>query len=467
MRRVKDYRTYLNESWLTGSDASKIMTKIIKGEKRKIKPKEKSEIDPDLSDSGVSINTQWEYDEDYKGFLGSSPLFGGEVVLRELSEEDIDVETKEYEVISGLNKGKRGNFEWKDEGGTRYPVFDKPYNSSFTSLLGYSEEFLKTYKDNYRWKTPIPEIPGAEIVKKGDKGECEIHYKDIYQLYGKIRIYYDSNSEDPYLSYEVLDGPNSGKRGSGVTFMQPGQFNNSGVLNAFSDQNSPKFLSSEEFPFYPADISDKDYSGFVSRKNRKWKSLISTTGMSTAQYIYFSTKGIDSIEAPSEEVFESMIESVEPLNTTNQLPRIKADSRSGGGGIVNKSQYKSTDLFSSGIPEKTTSTLEDLKIKGNKWPGAILHCFPFLNDIALYAVPCKRSENPKLNFNSDLGVYGNLYFSGRFLVNPKEWKILKGEWYIDYSTKSIGIIYAFDEQGKYADIIYDPESKYPNHYSLF
>ena len=135
MRRVKDYNSFLKESYLTSHIASKTMSKILDPDaRREIRAKTQSEIESSLSDKGVTMNSQWSYIEADKGYVGSTPLFGGTVVLRELSEDE---ETSfQYEVKTGLNKGKKGPFEWKEDGKNRFPLFSAPYNSSYSDLLG-------------------------------------------------------------------------------------------------------------------------------------------------------------------------------------------------------------------------------------------------------------------------------------------------------------------------------------------
>ena len=121
MRRVKDYNTFLNEDFLTGHSLSKEITKILSPNKREIKAKSKEEIIGAM-EAGSGVGTHWTFSEPDNGFLGASALFGGNVILRELSE---DKETERvYKVLTGPNKGVSGSFEW---GGTvdKWPVFER------------------------------------------------------------------------------------------------------------------------------------------------------------------------------------------------------------------------------------------------------------------------------------------------------------------------------------------------------
>ena len=475
MRRVKDYNSFLKESYLTSHIASKTMSKILDPDaRREIRAKTQSEIESSLSDKGVTMNSQWSYIEADKGYVGSTPLFGGTVVLRELSEDE---ETSfQYEVKTGLNKGKKGPFEWKEDGKNRFPLFSAPYNSSYSDLLGPDEEFFKSYKDDYRWKSIIYDTPGIEIVKVGEKGECEIHYDDIYQLYGKVKIYYDPDIlESPYFSYKVIDGPNAGKTGNGFRVLEnagkstPLRFQGYGTPNSFSNGLTVNFIPSNKIDYPAASNSDDSYKNNinprVSKKSENYTKNFPATGFNPSQFIYLNTSELETINPPSKDEFLKSYGALQ-YKSGGVVSIFTRDERSGGGGFINKSNYGKEDLWSTGIPSGSDLTIEDLPMKGNKWPGCF-HDVYFFNDIALYSVVCKKSETPKLDFNNETGCYGNNFFSGRFLVGRNKWAYLKGEWYYDYEKECTGLLYAYGEDGKYVDMIWNPGEIYPDNYSLF
>lgn len=471
MRRVKDYNTFLNEDFLTGHSLSKEITKILSPNKREIKAKSKEEIIGAM-EAGSGVGTHWTFSEPDNGFLGASALFGGNVILRELSE---DKETERvYKVLTGPNKGVSGSFEW---GGTvdKWPVFESPIGSGFSKLLAPDEEFFKTYKDEISWKSIISDLPGIEIVSKNDKGECEIVYDDIYQLYGKVRIYHNPNLDYPYFSYTVLDGPNKGKTGNSFCVLAEGQdtesprFEGQGSPIAFSNRNYPLVLSSSDIDFpcnyqYP-DSTKLDFKVNKVASNKK----IPATGYNPANVIFLDTSEITVINPPSKEEFLKAYGKLKAKEDNS--PIFGRDDRSGGDNFIPKSKYPTEELYSSGAPsgnppKALKSTFGDLPIKSNKWAGCYNMSY-YGNDLALYTVTAKKTENPKLDWNAETGCYGNNFFTGRFLTQRNEWKYLKGEWYYDYSQKTIGLLYAYDDGGKIVDMIYNPEAIYPDHYSFF
>jgi hypothetical protein len=174
------------------------------------------------------------------------------------------------------------------------------------------------------------------------------------------------------------------------------------------------------------------------------------------------TSEITVINPPSKEEFLKLYGKLKDKESSG--PIFGRDDRSGFDNFIPKSKY-TTELYSSGAPPKGKVTFGDLPVKSNKWAG-FYHMSYYTNDLALYTVTAKKTEAPKLDWNTETGCYGNNFFTGRFLMKRDEWKYLKGEWYYDYDQRTIGLLYAYDDSGKIVDMIYNPEAIYPDHYSL-
>jgi hypothetical protein len=464
-RRVKDYWTFVNEDFLSNHELSKEITKILSPNVRKIRSKTKDEIEGGLGD-GSKVGSHWDFSVEDNGFVGTSSLFGGKVVLKELSEDE-DTERK-YKVLTGPNKGTEGNFEW--EGGERkWPIFDSPIGSNFSKLLAPDEEFFKTYKDKQEWESIISDLPGIKIVSKNDKGECEIEYDDIYQLYGKVRIYHNPNVNYPYFSYEVMDGPNKGKTGNSFCVLAEAQdiesprFEGQGSLIAFSTTNNPVVLSSSYIDF-PCNYQFPDPTKVDGRINKvSSNKKIPATGYNPANVIFLDTSEITVINPPNKQEFLKSYGKL-TYKENNSRPVFGRNSKTGSDNFIPKSKYPTEQLFSSGAPPGRKSTYGDLPIKSNKFEGCYGISY-YGNDLALYTVTAKKTETPKLDWNTETGCYSNNFFTGRFLTKRNEWKYLKGEWYYDYVQKAIGLLYAYDDSGKIVDLIYNPAYLYPDHYS--
>ena len=469
MRRVKDYNTYIKEAsgFLETSPAAKKVSDILdRSKERKITAKSKEQIEAG-EDSIVSGQKFGEWSDEEKGYVGASSLFSGKIVLRELEEDGIT--TREYEVLTGLNQGLKGKFEWSGSKENSWPKSDKPYGKKWEDVLGPDEEFLKTFTSPLsRWGTALDGLPGITFESRGDKGEFIIVYDDIYQLYGKVEIIHDATlSDPPCYRYEVIDGPNAGKKGSSFTVVKKGddptsiKFKDQGILAPFS--NIPSFYPSNTVVF-PASKSYDENTKFINKTSR---GNTSSTGFNPAQIIYLDTSELTNINPPDKSEFLKSYGELEGENGDVYSPF--KESVTGDYGYVEKSKYSSTELSTSGIgPGKNTpSTCSDLPIKGNKLPGIFMDVYLY-NDIALYTVNCKNTEGvPTLKWDNEVGAYGNNFFTGKFLVDANTWKYLKGEWYFDHVAKTVGLIYAFDSSGKMVDFIYSPAAKFPDDYGLF
>jgi len=128
MGRVKDYNTFLMENKLLSHIAAKKMTRILDPNyESKAKVKTKDEIEASLlkgDEKSKGVGNAFQYDEKKGGFVGITPIFSGEVTLKEIDDEGDTY--RNYEVTSGTNKGIKGNFTWSDWEGTKYPEFNLP-----------------------------------------------------------------------------------------------------------------------------------------------------------------------------------------------------------------------------------------------------------------------------------------------------------------------------------------------------
>lgn len=453
MKKIKDYYTFINEKVgiedIATSKISKSLGEIITGRRKEIRLKSKEEIE---ENPVISRQNFGEWNKDLNGYVGLSPLFSGKVVIRESDEDD-----NTYEVTSGPNEGLSGNYSWNDSGNKSYPIFGKPYNKAWKDLKGPDENFLKTYKDSGdKWKSPLDGLPGIDFLPKGNSGEFMISYEDVYQLYGNVEIYYNPESTKyPHYSYKVIDGPNSGKKGDGFFVVKDAEdekvrYRGQGILAPFSENVS--FYSSDSVEF-PSNLTYSD----DTRSYKKGSSKYPATGYNPSQVIFLDTSELNSINPPDKNEFLKVYGKLKNSDGNSFL----SENSENAGGFVSKNQYGSIDLPTSGIDGKKEFTVTSLGLKDNNLKGCFLESYLY-NDLALYTVPCKRSESPKLSWNQEIGSYGNNFFTGNFLVKPNEWKLLKGEWYFDHSTKSIGLIYVYDDKGKSVDLIYNPDKIFNN-----
>ena len=446
MKKVKDYYDFINEREaikdISKSKIAQSLEYIIAGKKKNIKLKSKEEIE----ENPIAADQKFgEWDEELKGYTGLSPLFSGKVLIVESEEDNI------YEVITGPNKGLNGNYSWDNSGNKNYPIFSKPSGKSWKDLKGPDENFLKTYKDSgNKWKSSLEGLSGIEFIPKGNSGEFMISYNDIYQLYGNVEIYYNPETEYPHYSYEVIDGPNSGKKGNGFFVVKDAQdekirYKGQGIVAPFSENVS--FYPSDGIEF-PSEISDSEDT-LYKKGSKKYPS----TGYNPSQYIFLNTSEFNSINPPNKNEF---LKVYGKLKDPGGNLYFKNRHSEGAGGFISKNEYSSIELPTSGIDNKNEFKVSSLELKSNIFNGCFLDSYLF-NDLALYTVPCKKSESPKLNWNQEIGTYGNNFFTGIFLVKRNTWETLKGEWYFDYSTKRIGIIYAYNDKGNSVDLIYNPD----------
>jgi hypothetical protein len=447
MRRVKDYNTFLSlkESFLTTSKASKVMTKLIDpSSRREVKAKSKETIESSFGDDSA-VDTYWAWDPSVEGFSALSSLFGGRVVLRELEEDDSS--DLEYEVVSGLNKGKRGEFEWGGSGKSRTPIFSEPYNTKWKDLLGPDEDFLKTYTSP-TWKTVITDCPGVEIKKVGEKGVCEIIYDDKYQFYGKVRIYYSGEGvgeqSNSTFNYEVQDGPNAGLKGNGIRVFENG-----------NDPETLKFGDGSGVfnPFSSGDLNTSVRYACVGTSSNKEKIAYGkekATGTNPGQAIFLNTSELTSIKPPSAITFKELYPSAGNTYKIGEISKDKSCSIIGELDAKKIKQYFfsvswSNDEFKTeGDKEEGTFDGYDFPdMKGNT-SGKCYLAFYQGNPLILYTVPSKaNSGGLKLDWNQEKGIYGNNFFVGRLSTIGGGKISVKGEWYYDYATGGIGIIYAY------------------------
>lgn len=467
-RRVKDYWTFINEeSFFKDSKFGKTITTVLDPDKkRSVRKKSKDEIERSKEGENWQADSKYAYDEKEGGYVGWSRFHFGKVVLMEIDEEDVG-STYVYNVLSGPNKGMKGNYEWQT-GSVGTPMYSAPDGKEWKDLAGPDEEFFKNFKFG---DLPIigDDLP-TEIVKIGDKGECEIKYTDIYQLYGNIRIYYNPDSKNNF-SYEVSDGPNKGKKGNNFKVRSGDE--DLGIYKPFTNgellENVVKFP-----PIYSStstSVTSKDDLPF--------------TGFSDNQLIYLDTSEDDTINPPTPKDF------LEIYNKNFVKGEIKEYTESSITGADSSSALSSVGLASlrwSNIGKigPILGKVKKSELSGDKkvWVNSIegktkyltLSKFPKIassvnecyvayylgNPLLLYTVKCVKKDSPSLDWNKEEGIYGNNFFVGMIYNNDTNtWESAKGEWYFDYDKGSqsnngkggIGIIYAYRNNKKEIDNI--------------
>lgn len=444
MRRVRNYNTFLKENKLTSHIASKNMAKILDPDSsRSVRAKGKAEIDSSFGDEENPVWDAFSWVESKNGYAGITPIFSGEVVLRELIEDESV--SRRYEVTTGTNTGFSGNFSWGGESGKtneKYPVFDSPIGKKWADVLGPDEDFLKAFvSDGYRWSIKVSEISAIKIKKVSEKGVCELIYEDKYQFYGNVRIYYSgntgSNFHNSYYSYEVTDGPNKGTKGTGLQiFTQKEVSEKIGIYNPFSDGD--KTLSSIQYP--PDDgSSNKDILPGLGKGK----------GVSDFQFIFLNTSSLSLIKAPTKEEFyypgsnssyneSKAFKAFENINTLKNIIFGKLDKNNLAGKKVYTIKGGKVTYFDA----KDLTPLD--KLDGNTSGECYVSHYQG-NPLLLYTVSCKDKDSPSFD-NKGVGTYGNNFFSGVFYSGNESqpWIFAKGEWYYDYALDQIGIIYAYD-----------------------
>jgi hypothetical protein len=468
-RRVKDYWTFINEeSFFKDSKFGKTITTVLDpNSKRRVRKKSKSEIEQSKSKEGENweADSRYAFDEKEGGYVGWSKFHFGKVVLTEIDDEGVGT-TYVYNVLSGLNKGMKGDYEWQ-AGNVGIPTYSAPDGKKWNDLLGPDEEFFKNFKFG---DLPLIEdsLP-TEIVKIGDKGECEIKYTDIYQLYGGIRIYYNPDSKSNF-SYEVLDGPNKGKKGNNFKITSGNE--ELGIYKPFS--NGELLEDVVKFPPIPSSTS-------TSVSSTESLADDPCTGFSSNQRIYLDTSEDDTINPPTPKDF------LEIYNENFVKGEIKEYTESSITGADSSSSLSSVGLASlrwSKIGNvgpilgkvKKSELPGDKKVWVNSNSGSTkyltLSQFPKIanssvnecyvayylgNPLLLYTVKCVKKNSPSLDWSKEEGIYGNNFFVGMiYNKDTNVWEGAKGEWYFDYDKDSqlengkggIGIIYAYRSNKK-------------------
>jgi hypothetical protein len=457
MRRVKDYNTFLKENELLANLATKKMTRILDPDyESKARVKSKTEIEASLGKDAdgkpFGVWDFFEYDEEKGGFVGTPPLFSGEVILRETDDEG-DVFRK-YEVTSGTNKGITGNFTWVDTGGgSKHPEFELPAEKKWSDILGPDANFLETFvSEKVRWASNISEINGVKIKNISLDGVCEIEYDDEFQFFGNVRIYYSGNTEDPFAnsfySYEVKDGPNKGTKGKGFQiFSEKQNGSKMGIYNPFSNGDTATDLL--EVIQYPA----MERSGLGKTNPIIAANSPGGSGIRLEQLIFFNTSDLSSIKGPSNETFEylnyDLYSSMPDYNENTAQKKVESRGLNTIIGKIEKSKLPSAKIYA----------LRDGKTvfyKGNEFPSldgietseCYISCYQG-QPLILYTVEAKKKDSPSFD-NKGIGTYGNRFFVGN-LWNPKFPKVytqVRGEWYYDSGWDDIGIIYAYGVSDK-------------------
>ena len=458
MRRVKDYNTFLKENELLSNMASKQMTRILDPNyesKARVKSKDEIEasLEKDADGNPTGVWDFYEYDTEIGGFVGITPLFSGEVILRETDDEG-DVFRK-YEVTSGTNKGLKGNFTWKDTGGgSKYPEFELPEDKKWSDILGPDANFLETFiSEKVRWASNISEIEGVKLKKISLDGVCEIEYDDEFQFFGNVRIYYSGNIEDPFAnsfySYEVIDGPNKGAQGKGFQiFTEKQNGAKIGIYNPFSNGDTTTDLL--DVIQYPA----MERSGLGKTNPIPAATSSEGTGINLSQLIFFNTSDLSSIKGPTNlNTFEylnyDLYESIKDYNENAAQKKVESRGSNTIIGKIEKSKLPSTKIYA--LCEGKT-----VYYKGNQFPSldgietaeCYISCYQG-QPLILYTVEAKKKDSPSFD-NKGIGTYGNRFFVGNF-YNPKFPNVhtqVRGEWYYDSSWDDIGIIYAYGVSDK-------------------
>jgi hypothetical protein len=456
MRRVKDYNTFLKENELLANTASKQMTRILDPNyesKARVKSKDEIEasLEKDADGNPTGVWDFFEYNTEKGGFVGITPLFSGEVILREIDDEG-DLFRK-YEITSGTNKGLKGNFTWKDTEGLKYPEFELPGDKKWSDILGPDADFLETFiSPKIRWASNISEIEGVKLKKISLAGVCEIEYEDKFQFFGNVRIYYSGNIEsiflNSYYSYEVMDGPNKGAEGKGLQiFSEEQNLKKSGLYNTFSDGDlDPNAVNPIQ---YGINISPMDLAKDKVLIAGKTGGDREKNGINTDQLIFLNTSDLSSIKGPTKRIFGSL--NIKDYSTVDAHTIVKNRMPNQILGKIEKSKIASTKLYCyQGIPKE-----EIYYYKGSEFPSLdgieTSECFIayyYGQPLILYTVEAKKKDQPSFD-NKGVGTYGNNFFSGIF-YDRKINKIYKvrGEWFFDNSFDQVGIIYAYDANGK-------------------
>jgi len=448
MRRVKDYNTFLKENELTAHVASKKMTRILDPNyQSNISTKTKDQIEASFSEDGkTKVWEDFKWNTDKNGFVGKSPIFSGEVVLREI--DDDGSLSRRYEVISGNNKGESGYFTWEGDSADaageirKYPVFEVPSGKKWSDMLGPDEDFLKTFVGyGYRWRSNISEIDGIKLTKVGIKGVYEIEYDDKFQFFGKVRVYYLGNTGssffNSYYSYEVKDGPNKGAKGTGFQIFTADQNSKKdGIYNPFS--NGETTLNVIKYPAI-SNVRDREKKDPIIANN-----IIEGSGINPNQLIFFDTSNLSSIKGPTKEIFEVLYGNIKDYKASDSSSYEELKENNIISGKIEKSKLPSTQIYAIQKDKNPVyfSGSQFPSLDGNETSECYISHYQG-HPLILYTVRCQKKDSPSLD-NKGIGTYGNNFFVGNFYNagNDKSEQV-RGEWYYDHSLNQIGIIYAY------------------------
>jgi hypothetical protein len=451
MRRVKNYNTFLKENSLASHIASKNMEKVLTVDStRTVTTKTADQIQASLAPDGKGkVWDAFKWVEEKGGFVGKSPVFSGEVVLKEIDDDGSLV--RKYEVINGTNKGESGVFTWGGETADtegvieKHPVFDNPSGKKWSDILGPDENFLKTFISNgYRWSSNISEIDGIKLTKVGLKGVYEIEYADKFQFFGNVRIYYLGNTgssfHNSYYSYEVTTGPNRGAKGTGFQIFTSKEISEkNGIYNPFSDGDTPIDVIQ-----YPA-ISGPDKE---KKDSILSNSIAGGSGLNPKQLIFFDTSNLSSIKGPTKQIFEALYGDIKDYNSANSssYDNLKLNTIAGR---IEKSKLSFTPIYALQQNKNPVyfSGSQFPSLDGNENAECYISHYQG-HPLILYTVKCQKKDNPSFD-NKGVGTYGNNFFVGNF-YNEGTGKSdqVRGEWYYDYSLNQIGIIYAYGVSDK-------------------
>jgi hypothetical protein len=448
MRRVKDYTTFLKENELLSSEASKKMTRLLNPDYiSDITTKSKDQIEASFAKDGKTgkVWEAFEWVEEKGGYVGKSPIFSGDVILKEI--DDDGSVSRRYEVTSGTNKGSSGYFTW--EGNTedaegkieKYPLFQLPTGKKWSDILGPDEDFLKTFVSyGHRWGSNISEIDGVKLIKVGTNGIYEIEYDDKFQFYGKVRIYYLGNTGSSffnlYYSYEVKDGPNKGAKGKGLQiFGDDEDSEKTGIYNPFSDGETT--LDVIQYPAISNGVDREKKDPIMAN------SITGGSGINGNQLIFFDTSNLSSIKGPTKEIFRSLYGGIKDYQSSDSSSYDDLAEKNIISGKIEKSKLPSTQIYA------LQKDKNPVYFTGNEFPpldgNETSECYISHyqgHPLILYTVKCQKKNTPSFD-NKGIGTYGNNFFVGIFYNDGLGTIQVRGEWYYDYSLGEIGIIYAY------------------------
>lgn len=462
-RRIKDYNTFLKESesvlkHAAVKDLSYILDPTMERKKYKAKGKDEIEQELGIEEGGNSISTLFEWNEDLKGYVGVQMIIPGKIVLKTVSEESGGSTNRYYEVLEGPNKGLKGDFEWSSSS-NKSPILSLPYSKKeWSEILGPDKNTWETFYFHYNNNTKTDLLKGIlgsldyELVGVGEKGVSELHYEDPFQMYGKVRIYYNGKNvgensiKNSPFSYEVMDGPNKGLEGFGFSLFKDLPYSE-GILNPFSQGQILEFSYTDLFPSQIPMGGDTSKIDVFSRGSKK--------GVNPDLKIFLNTSSLEKINPPKslEKLLKKAEKKGESIESENSNKIIKKITKTD---LNNSNFYIKIELPSN---ENPLSPLNVKKIfssgvKGNSSGEYYLSSY-FGNPILIYSARCKKRNSPSLEWGSESGCYGNLLFAGYCKTKSGSWISIRGECYIDYDTNSIGIIYAYDEKGNKIEEFYD------------